>query len=139
MSTDQAKQCDQVMVSDTQRLVLRSGLVVASIAMLSAGMYKGIWFLLGMSVSGVGPLSAFHLAGLIQAPAYLASAATVWRWPWVAETVAALTLVVIFARFHPWIISPFQRGLSVDYVFLIAANVAFFARMSLRRTEMRSA
>jgi hypothetical protein len=106
--------------------------------MLSAGIYKGIWFLLGMSVLGVGPLSAFHVAGLIQAPAYLASAATAWRWPWVAETVAALTLVVILTRFHPWVISPFQRGLSVDYVFVIAANVAFFARMSLRRNEIKS-
>jgi hypothetical protein len=72
-------------------------------------------------------------------PAYLISTVTAWKWPWIAESVALLTLAMIFARFHPWEISPFQRGLWIDYAFIVAANVAFFARMSLRRAEMKSA
>jgi hypothetical protein len=86
-----------------------------------------------------GPIPGIYIANLMEVPTYLASAATAWKWPWIAESVAGLTLVVILARFNPWTISPFQKWLSFEYAFIIAANVAFFAKMSLRRSEMKTA
>jgi hypothetical protein len=125
-------------VINIKRVVMWSGITLASVVMLLIAIYKVFWLLAGTLAWGAGPLSGFYVAGLMEAPAYLASAATAW-WPWVVESVAGLTLVVIFARFNPWTISPFQRGLSLEYVFVIAANVAFFAKISLRRAEMKSA
>jgi hypothetical protein len=125
------------MVNNIKRTVVWSGIILASIVMLLIAIYQIVCLLLGILTSGVGPLSGFYVAYLLEGPAYLASAATAWKWPWIAESVAVLTLVVIFARFNPWTVSPFQRGLSLDYAFIIAANVAFFARMSLRRDKMK--
>jgi hypothetical protein len=106
--------------------------------MILVAIYKIVWLLLGAITSGVWPRSVFDVANLLEGPAYLISAATAWKWPWVAESVSLLTLVVIFARFNPWTINPFQRGLSVDYAFIAAANVVFFTRMAMRRIEKRS-
>lgn len=89
--------------------------------------------------SGVSPSSVFDVVFLLEGPAYLISAATVWKWPWIAESVSLLTLAAIFAKFHPWTISQFPIGLSVDYVFIAAANLAFFARLTMSRVEARSA
>lgn len=125
------------MVINIKLVVMWSGIILASIVMLLIAIYKILWLLLGTLAWGAGPLSGFYVASLMEGPAYLASAATAWKWPWIAESVAGLTLAVIFARFNPWTISPFQRWLSFEYAFIIAANVAFFARMSLRRSELK--
>jgi hypothetical protein len=74
----------------------------------------------------------------MQAPAYLVSAATAWKWPLVAESVAALTLIAIFTKIIPPPVFPYERYLSYEYAFIIAANVAFFARLYLRRVKMKS-
>jgi hypothetical protein len=110
---------------------------LASVIMLLVAVYKAFWLLMGSMALDSGPIPGIYIANLMEVPAYLASAATAWKWPWIAETVAVLTLVVIFARFNPWTISPFQRWLSFEYAFIIAANVAFFARMSLCRAKMK--
>jgi hypothetical protein len=127
------------MAINFKRAVMWSGIILASAVMLLIAVYKAFLLSLGTLAWGVGPVSGFYVAFLMEPPAYLASAATAWKWPWVAESVAMLTLIVIFARFPPWAISPFQRGLSLDYAFIIAANVAFFARMSVRRLDLKSA
>ena len=126
------------MVSNTQRIVMWSVLILSSAVMLLVAAYKTFWLLMGSMALDGGPLPGVYIANLMEVPAYLASAATAWKWPWIAESFAGLTLVVIFARFNPWTISPFQRWLSFEYAFIIAANVAFFARMSLRRSEMKT-
>lgn len=125
-------------VINIKRAVMWSGIISASVVMLLVGIYKLFLLLLGTLAWGAGPLSVFYVAFLMEAPAYLVSAATAWKWPWVAELVAILNLIVIFARFNPWTISPFRRGLTLEYAFIIAANVAFFARMSLRSAKMKS-
>jgi hypothetical protein len=121
-------------VVNTRRGIAWSWLILASIALLLIAVYKILWLSLGILAVGFGKFSWFNVANLVEGPLYLASAATAWKWPWVAESVAVFTLVVIFARFNPWTVSPFQRGLSLDYAFIIAANVAVIAKMSLRRT-----
>ena len=118
-----------------QRIAARALLVAASAVMFLVAIYTGFVFLLEAVLSGVGPLSVFDVAYLMSAPAYLVSAATAWRWPWVAESVAVLTLVVIFSRFHPWTVSPFRRAFFLDYAFVVAANVAFFSWLWLRCVE----
>jgi len=57
---------------------------------------------------------------------------TAWKWPWVAESIAGLTLIAIVTIF-PRPISPYARFLSWEYAFIVAANVAFVAVLSLRR------
>jgi hypothetical protein len=121
------------MIINIRQLAASLGFYVACIVMLLVGIYKIALLLLGTLAWGVEPLSEFYVAGILEGPMFLASVATAWRWPWVVELVALLTLVVIFARFNPWTISPFQKGRSLEYAFILAANVAFFARMSLRR------
>lgn len=80
-----------------------------------------------------------RITGLVEAPAFLGSAVTAWKWPWIAESVAVLTFVVIVARFNPWTISPFQKALTLEYAFLIAANVAFISKMTLRHFDSKDA
>jgi hypothetical protein len=121
------------MVINIKRVVMWSGLILASIAMLLVAVYKTFWLLMGSMALDNGPIPGVYIANLVEVPVYLTSAVTAWKWPWIAESVAGLTLVVIFARFNPWTISPFQRWLSFEYAFIIAANVAFITRMSLRR------
>jgi hypothetical protein len=125
------------MVSNTQRIVMWSVLILSSIVMLLVAVYKAFWLLMGTMALDSGPIPGIYIANLAEVPAYLASAATAWKWPWIAESFAGLTLVVILARFNPWTISPFQKWLSFEYVFIIAANVAFFAKMALRRFTPR--
>ena len=125
------------MVSNTQRVVIRSGLILASIVMLLIALYKFFWLSMATLALDSGPIPRIYTVNLILAPAYLVSAATVWKWPWITESVAGLTLIAIFTRLIPWTISPFQRELSFEYVFIIAANVAFITKMSLRRAEMK--
>jgi len=126
------------MVSNTQRVATWSALTLASIVMLSVALFKVFWLLMGTLALDSGPMPKIYVINLVQAPAYLASASTAWKWPWAAESVAGLTLIAIFTRFIPWTVSPFQRELSFEYAFVIAANVAFFAVMSLRRAKMKS-
>ena len=120
-----------------KRIAAWTGLILAIILMLLIAFYKAFVLLLGTLGWGVGPLSVFYVAALMEPPAFPVSAVTAWKWPWIAESVAVITLAVILARFNPWTTSPFQRALSLDYIFIIAANVAFFARMSLRRAELK--
>jgi hypothetical protein len=127
------------MVIIFNRVVLWSGVISASAVMLLVAIYKIVSLLLGTLAWGAGPLSGFDVAGLLEAPAFLASAVTAWKWPWIAESVAVLTLAVIFARFNPFTINPFQKALSLEYIFIIAANVAFVARLALCRVEMKRA
>jgi len=104
-----------------------------------AAIYKTAWLLLAAVVVGVSMRSVFDVADFLTVPAYLVSAAVAWKWPWIAETVASLSLAVILMRFHPWIVSPFQRGLAVDFVFILAANVLFFTAVLPRRFESHAA
>jgi hypothetical protein len=104
--------------------------------MLLVAIYKAFWLSMGTLALDSGPLPRIYEANLILAPAFLVSAATAWKWPWIAELVAGLTLVAIFSRLIPWTVSPFQRELSFEYAFMISANVAFIAKMSLRRAQM---
>ena len=126
------------MVNSTWRGVAWAVGVLAITVMILVGFYKIAWLLLGAITSGVMARPVFDVVFLLEGPAYLISAITAWKWPWIAESVSLLTLAVIFARFHPWMISPFQRGLSVDYVFIAAASVAFFARLAMSRIEKKS-
>ena len=121
------------MVSKTRRIVTWLALILSSIVMLSVALFQVFWLLMGTLALDSGPIPRIYAINLIQAPAYLASAATAWKWPWVAESIAGLTVFAIFTRFIPWTVSLFQRELSFEYAFIIAANVAFFASMSLRR------
>ena len=127
------------MVSNTKQNIVRTAIIVAITVMMLVAIYKIAWLLLGAITVGVRPRSGFDVASLIEGPAYLISATTAGNWPWIAEFVSVLILVVILARFNPLTISPFQRGLSIDYVFIVAANVVFFSRMTMRRLEKRNA
>ena len=126
------------MVSNTQRVVMWSGLILASIVMLLVAIFKVFWLSMGTLALDSGPIPRIYLVNLMQAPAYLASAATAWKWPWVAESVAGLTLIAIFTKIIPPPVFPYERYLSYEYAFIIAANVAFFAKMSLRRSGGRT-
>jgi hypothetical protein len=53
------------------------------------------------------------MAWILEVPAYFVSALNAWKWPWIAELVAAIALAVIFMRFKPWTVSPFQQGYPV--------------------------
>jgi len=121
----------------TQRALARSVIIFASAVMLLVAIYKAAWLLLGAITSGVWPGSVFDAANLLEGPAYLVSAATAWTWPWIAEIVGLLSLAVILMRFNPWIASPFQRGLALDYAFIVAANAVFFTTVLLRRFETK--
>jgi hypothetical protein len=128
------------MVGNIQRNIARSVIILASIAMLTVAVYKSVWLLIGTLAWGIGPLDKFYVTSLVEVPAYFASAVTTWKWPWFAESVAVLTLAVILAWFNPWTIGPLlQRELSLEYVFIIYANVAFIAKLLLRRVEMKGA
>ena len=127
------------MVINIERVVIWSVVILASVVMLLVAMFYAFWVLMGSMALGVGPIPGIYIAHLMEVPAYFVSAVTAWKWPWVAESAAGLTLIVILANFNPWTISPFQRWLSFEYAFIIAANVAFFTRMLLRRVEARVA
>jgi hypothetical protein len=130
------------MVSDTvrvvTRLVLMLVLILSSAVMLSVALFKVFWLLMGTLALDNGPMPRIYVVNLVQAPAYLVSAATAWKWPWFAESVAGLTLVAIFTRIIPPPIFPYERYLSWEYAFVVAANVAFIAGMSMRRSEIKS-
>jgi len=106
---------------------------LSSIVMLSLGLFKVFWLVMGTMALDSGPLPKIYVIDLILAPAYLAAAATAWKWPWICEAVAALTLIAILVQIVPAAVSPFQKFLSLDYAFIIAANVAFIAKLSLRQ------
>jgi len=126
------------MASNTRRVVTWLALISSSIVMLSIALFKVFWLLMGTLALDNGPIPRIYAINLIQAPAYLASAATAWKWPWVAESVAGLTLIAIFTKIIPPPVFPYERYLSYEYAFIIAANVAFLAGMSLRRIKMKS-
>jgi hypothetical protein len=105
--------------------------------MLSVALFKVFWLLMGTLALGSGPMPKIYVINLVQAPLYFASAATAWKWPWVAESVAGLTLIAIFTKIIPPPIFPYERYLSWEYSFIVAANVAFFAVMSLRRLKTK--
>lgn len=125
------------MVSDARRFAMWAVMVLSIIAMLSVAVFKGFWLLMGTLALDSGPLPRIYVINLVQAPAYLASALTAWKWPWVAECIAALTLIAIFTKLLPPPTFPYQRYLSWEIAFIVAANVAFFAVMSLRRTKRK--
>jgi hypothetical protein len=127
------------MVSKIKHFVGLSGLILASAVMLLVTVYKIFWLSMGTLALDSGPLPRIYIANLLLAPTYLISAATAWKWPWIAESVAGLTLVAIFTRFIPWTVSPFQKELSFEYAFVLAASIALIAKMSLRRVEMTNA
>jgi hypothetical protein len=127
------------MAGKTQRVVAWSVILLASVVMLLLAVYKAFWVSMGSLALDRGPIPGIYIANLIEVPVYFASAVTAWKWPWVAESVALLTLAVVFARFNPWTISPFQRWLSFEYAFVIAANVAIVAKMWLRRAKTKHA
>lgn len=107
--------------------------------MLTVSVYIGLWLVMGTLTWGVRPISGFYAANLIEAPAYLVSAATAWKWPFIAELIAGVNLVVILIWFHPWTAGPLlQKALHLEYAFIIAANVAFLGGISLRRAELKS-
>lgn len=121
------------MVSDTRRFVKWTVLVLSIIAMLSIALFKGFWLLMGTLALDGGPMPRIYVINLVQAPAYLASALTAWKWPWVAECVAVLTFIAIVTKLIPPPTFPYQRYLSWELAFIVAANVAFLSVMSLRR------
>jgi hypothetical protein len=127
------------MVITIKRVIMWSGLIVACAVMLLVALYKAFWLSMGTLALDSGPMPRTYLVNLILGPAYFASAATAWKWPWIAESVAGLTLVAIFARFIPWTASPFQPELFFEYVFIVAANAAFIAKILLRRAKMKGA
>jgi hypothetical protein len=129
---------DDSMVGNTQRVFMRPAIIVATAVMLLVAIYRAIWLFLGILSSGVGPISSSDMAWILQVPAYFVSALTAWKWPWIAELVAVIVLAVIFMRFKPWTVSPFQRGLSCDYAFIVAANVVFFVKVLSRRLENKT-
>jgi len=100
--------------------------------MILAAIYKITWLLLGAITSGVKPRSVFDVANLVEGPAYLAAALAAWKRPWIAETVAVLSLIVILLSFGPLTTGPVQRAFFVDYVFIVSANVVFFTSMVTR-------
>jgi hypothetical protein len=116
-----------------QSLRVIAGVLIA--VMLLASIYKIAWLLLGAITSGIKPRSLFDVSNLLEGPAYLISAVAVWRRPWIAEVVSVLTVIVILASFGPLTTGPIQNGFLVDYVFIVSANAAFFARMIMRNRE----
>ena len=121
------------MVGAKQSLRLITGGFIA--LMLLAAIYKIAWLLLGAITSGIKLRSFFDVAFLLEGPAYLISAVAVWRRPWIAEVVSVLTVIVILASFGPLTTGSIQKGFFVDYVFIVSANAAFFARMMMRNRE----
>jgi len=126
------------MVSNTRRIVTWLVLISSSIVMLSVALFKVFWLLMGTLALDSGPIPRIYVVNLVQAPVYLASAATAWKWPWVAELVAGLTLIAIFTKIIPPPVFPYESYLSYEYAFILAANLAFFASISLRRIKMKS-
>jgi hypothetical protein len=125
------------MTTNSQRIFVRSAMSVVISTMTLLAVYRVALLLLGAMIYGIKPISIFDVADLLGGPVYLLSAILAFRWPWIAELVSILTLAVIFARFHPWEMSPFQRGLTTDYEFIVLANVVFFANVFLRRDEAK--
>jgi hypothetical protein len=126
------------MVSDPRRVVTWLVLVLSIIVMLSVALFKVFWLVMGTLALDSGPMPKIYLINLVQAPTYLASALTAWKWPWVAECVAGLTFIAIFTKVIPPPIFPYARYLSWEYAFIAAANLAFFAVLFLRRGITRS-
>jgi hypothetical protein len=127
------------MVTDTKQSIARLGVNVIIAVMILAAIYKIAWLLLGAITSGVRPRSGFDVANLFEGPAYLLSALTAWKWPWIGEGVSILTLIVIFASFSQLTISPVQKAFFVDSVFIIAANAVFFASMAMSKPKKENA
>ncbi len=75
------------------------------------------------------------MINLFQAPVYLASALTVWKWPCFAESIAGLTLIAIWVKLIPPAVPPYDKYLSWEFAFIIGANMAFVAAVALRRTS----
>ena len=125
-------------MSNTNRVVTWLVLILSSVAMLLVALFKVFWLLMGTLALDSGPIPRIYVVNLIQAPAYLASAVTAWKWPWVAESIAGLTLIAVLTRIIPRPAPPYERYLTYEYVFILSANLAFFAAISLRRSRMRA-
>jgi hypothetical protein len=125
------------MVTNLERSVARSAGYVFITVMVLVAVYRIGLLVLGAMIWGIRPSSAFGLIDLLEGPLYLVAAVAALRRPWVAELVAVTTLTVIFARFHPWEVSPFRRGFITDYVFIVSANVVFLTSIWLRRTDLK--
>ncbi|GGH09378.1 hypothetical protein GCM10011586_27340 [Silvibacterium dinghuense] len=94
---------------------------------------------MGILALDAGPLPKIYIINLVQVPAYLASALTAWRWPWVAECVAGLTFIAVITKVIPPPIYPYQGYLSEEYAFIAAANVAFITTMFMKRSKIERA
>lgn len=125
------------MVGGTRRITAQSMLVLSIITMLAVALFKLFWLLMGVLALDGGPMPKIYVINLVQAPAYLVSALTAWKWPWLAEFFAGLTLVAILTKIIPPPIFPYERYLFWEYAFIVAANVAFFAAVLLRRDRIR--
>jgi hypothetical protein len=125
------------MVTNLERTVVRSAGYVFISVMIIVALYRVGLLVLGAMIWGIRLSSGFDVMDLLEGPLYLISAVVALRRSWIAELMAVTTLTVIFARFHPWAVSPFQRGLFTDYLFIASANVVFFANIWMRRTTSK--
>ncbi len=127
------------MVSNTRQVTAQAMSVLSIITMLAVALFKVFWLVMGVLALDGGAIPKIYLINLVQAPAYLVSALAAWKWPWLAEFVAGLSLVAILTKIIPPPIFPYERYLSWEYAFIVAANIAFFAAVSLRRGRRRDA
>jgi hypothetical protein len=114
-------------------------LVLSIVTMFAVALFKMFWLLMGVLALDGGPMPKIYVINLVQAPAYLVSALTAWKWPWLAEFIAGLTLAAILTKIIPPPIFPYKGYLFEEYAFIAGANLAFFAAFLLRRSRIRAA
>lgn|GEM_PF-2853623 len=127
------------MVSDIRRVAAWSALTLSIIVMLGVALFKMFWLSMGTLALDGKSIPRIYVINLVQAPAYLVSALTAWKWPYVAKTVSMLTLIALLTKIISPPVFPYQDDLFFEYAFILAANVAFLAMLFLRGKRMRDA
>src|ERR1700754_3685947 len=113
------------MVSNIRRIALRSVLTLSIVVMLGVALLKIFWLTMGTLALDGKQIPKIYVINLVQAPAYLVSALTAWKWPYVAETVSVFTLIALLTKIISPPVFPYQNYLFSEYAFILAANVAF--------------
>jgi hypothetical protein len=127
------------MVTKLHSAPLRICLVAAICLMVLVAAFQAFWLLMGSLALDRGPIPRVYWLNVVRFFCFLVSAVTLWKWPWIAISVAWVDLFLILSGFSPWedhSATTFFFQFMFDHIFFIAANAGFVAAVLLRRSRL---
>ena len=113
-------------------------MLVAICAIVIAVAVTAFWLTLGLLALDSGPIPRAYLLNLVCFASFIISAATLWKWPWIAAFVAWANMLSILTRFTPWnddSAATFFSQFLFDHLFFVSANLGALAVLRIKRIQ----